>query len=346
MSFPKTEAVLNNNSFPSFPSIKEVLDSFASILVTLYLVFATETTAFAVAIFLISLILVLGFTACVIKLAFYWFRYEDDSFPGDRPSTQSRNSIPPALRASDHTSDKKHHLLLCATGSVATIKLPLILHALSHHPNLSIRIILSKSATNFLQAQSQEQPSYTTLTAIPNVDAVYLDEDEWRKPWVRGDGILHIELRKWADLMVVAPLSANAMAKLANGMSEDLISSVARAWDTTGKVDEGEGREGFSGGRAAAGKGKLMLLAPAMNTAMWMHPVTRRHLGVLEEEWRWDGEGGWIEVLRPMAKALACGDVGAGAMMEWKEIVGVVERRLGLGEEEWDEVGVKEGSGT
>lgn len=61
-----------------------------------------------------------------------------------------------------------------------------------------------------------------------------------------------------------------------------------------------------------------------MNTAMWRHPVTERHLEVLRG---WD----WIEVLQPQgSKVLACGDVGVGAMTEWTEVVKETEKRLGL----------------
>ena len=69
---------------------------------------------------------------------------------------------------------------------------------------------------------------------------------------------------------------------------------------------------------------------PAMNTAMWNHPVTSKQLAVLEQEWG-VGNGGWFEVLRPMEKMLACGDTGSGAMRDWKAIVGAIEERLCLG---------------
>ena len=62
------------------------------------------------------------------------------------------------LRASDHFKDGKYHLLLAATGSVATIKIPNILEALSQYDNLSVRVVLSESATEFLQGQADEQP--------------------------------------------------------------------------------------------------------------------------------------------------------------------------------------------
>ena len=118
--------------------------------------------------------------------------------------------------------------------------------------------------------------------------------------------------------MVIAPLSADAMAKIVGGWSDGLVFSVVRAWDTDGSID---------------GKRKRIVVAPAMNTAMWRQPVTKRHLEVLEGDWGF-GKGGWFEVLRPVEKTLACGDSGAGAMREWKEIVGVVEERLGLDRED------------
>jgi phosphopantothenoylcysteine decarboxylase len=77
-----------------------------------------------------------------------------------------------------------------------------------------------------------------------------------------------------------------------------------------------------------------------MNTAMWRQPVTARQVRVLEDEWGVPGIGkdgeavgneqGWFEVLRPHEKELACGDVGDGAMKDWKVIVEVIEQRLGL----------------
>ncbi len=223
------------------------------------------------------------------------------------------------FRASDYAQDKKRHLLLAASGSVATIKLPKIVAELRHE-NLSIRIILTKSSAQFLAGQSIEQPSFQVLLAYKNVDGIYFDEDEWNRPWIRGNSILHIELRRWADVLVIAPLSANSMAKLANGMADNLLLSVIRAWDTTGETEAG-----------MIGEKKTIIVAPAMNTAMWRHPVTREHLQKIEVDWGISGgSDGWIEVLRPVEKTLACGDRGDGAMREWGDIVGVIEARLEL----------------
>ncbi|KAJ5587476.1 Flavoprotein [Penicillium hispanicum] len=221
-------------------------------------------------------------------------------------------------------SDNRTHLLLAATGSVATIKIPSIISALAPHTHkLSIRVILTTPAKHFLGGQSAEQPTVSSLLSLPGVEAVYDDDAEWGpEPWRRGADILHIVLRRWADVLVIAPLSANTLAKLANGMSDNLLTSVCRAWDTDGQVD---------------GRRKRIIVAPAMNTAMWRHPVTAKQIRVLGEDWavRRDEstgeETGWFEVLPPQSsKVLACGDVGSGAMLEWSEIVKVIEDRLGL----------------
>ncbi|CAL3967280.1 hypothetical protein PZA11_003630 [Diplocarpon coronariae] len=232
--------------------------------------------------------------------------------------------------ASAHYSDNKKHLLLAASGSVATIKIPSIAASLSSHTSLSILILLTSSASNFLRGQSPEQPHYSSLRQIPNVDGVFLDEEEWTLPWKRGNSILHIELRRWADVLLIAPLSANTLAKITGGFSDNLLTNVVRAWDTTGLL---EARVAEAGGESKEVTRKRILVAPAMNTAMWKHPVTERQIRVLEEEWGvTEGEegSGWFEVLRPMEKELACGDVGDGAMMDWKDIVKVVEEKLGL----------------
>ena len=237
----------------------------------------------------------------------------------------------PPFVASEHSNDGKHHLLLAASGSVASIKIPNILHALSHHHDLSIRLILTQSASNFLAGQSAEQPHVETLRRIKNVEGIYLDEDEWHHPWKRGNGILHIELRRWAHMLVIAPLSANTLAKITGGFCDNLLTSVVRAWDPTGQLEESS---------QARGK-KRIIVAPAMNTAMWRQPITKRLIKVLEEDWgvceqnldlHEEESEGWFEVLRPQEKELACGDVGDGAMKDWKEIVNIIENGFGLAE--------------
>jgi phosphopantothenoylcysteine decarboxylase len=213
----------------------------------------------------------------------------------------------PAAAVAAAIDDGKAHLLLAASGSVASVKLPLIISALKHHTNLSIRVILTKSAAHFFTGQSSEQPTVAALASLPNVDAVHRDEDVWVEPWTRGMNIPHIELRRWAHLLVIAPMSANLLAKMTGGLCDDLLTNVVRAWDV-GSSDP---------------KTATIIVAPAMNDRMYTHPLTAKQLAILEE---W----GWVEVLTPQMKLLACGDVGQGGMCDWNEIVDVIEKRLAL----------------
>lgn len=116
-------------------------------------------------------------------------------------------------------------------------------------------------------------------------------------------------------------MSANTMAKMTMGIADNLLLSVIRAWDTTGLVD----------GDFKARK-PVIFVAPAMNTAMWRHPITDKQLKVLQEEWGYSNLNpeGWVNVLPPIVKSLACGDVGTGAMMDWRDVVRTVQEHLGL----------------
>ena len=210
----------------------------------------------------------------------------------------------PAAVVSHANNDGKKHLLLAASGSVATIKLPLIITSFQNLPNLSIRVVLTKAASHFLAGQSPEQPTVASLTSLPNVDGVHLDEDEWLDPWTRDSKILHIELRRWAHLLAVVPMSANLLAKVTGGLCDDLLTNVIRAWDVK----------------------RAIVAAPAMNQMMWEHPITAKQVAILAEEWH------WFEILSPQVKELACGDVGQGGMCDWREIVAVIEKRLASNE--------------
>ncbi|KAA0197154.1 hypothetical protein HAZT_HAZT001345 [Hyalella azteca] len=135
----------------------------------------------------------------------------------------------------------------------------------------------------------QQQHPTLTLTG---------DEMEWRAWKGRGDPVLHIQLRRWADVFVIAPLSANTLAKLANGLCDNLLTSVARAWDPC----------------------KPLLFCPAMNTFMYEHPLTARHISTLKDF-------GYTEV-PAISKRLMCGDEGSGAMAEVADVVAAIKLAL------------------
>lgn len=177
-------------------------------------------------------------------------------------------------------------MLLCCSGSVATIKLPLLAGLLS--PWAEVKVVVTAAAGHFVDEQQLPQHLLPLLG----------DELEWRQWQAVGDPVLHIELRRWADVMVVAPLSANTLAKMANGLCDNLLTCVARAWDYS----------------------KPLLVAPAMNTHMWDHPFTARHLDLLQQL--------GVQVVPPVAKRLACGDVGQGAMAAPEDIVQAVQHAL------------------
>ncbi|XP_064609740.1 phosphopantothenoylcysteine decarboxylase-like [Liolophura sinensis] len=106
-----------------------------------------------------------------------------------------------------------------------------------------------------------------------------------------GDPVLHIELRKWADIFVISPLDANTLAKLANGICDNLLTCIVRAWD----------------------RRKPLLFAPAMNTNMFEHPLTSQQISILQ--------GFDYTYIPTICKTLACGDTGAGGMAEVTTIV-------------------------
>ncbi|WPZ22215.1 bifunctional phosphopantothenoylcysteine decarboxylase/phosphopantothenate--cysteine ligase CoaBC [Sulfitobacter faviae] len=109
----------------------------------------------------------------------------------------------------------------------------------------------------------------------------------------------HIQLSRAADLLVVAPATADLMAKMAQGAANDLASTLLLATDTP------------------------VLLAPAMNVRMWQHPATQRNIATLR------GDG--IAMVGPNDGDMACGEYGPGRMAEPFEIVAAVEARLGQG---------------
>ncbi|KAJ2705915.1 hypothetical protein FB645_002002 [Coemansia sp. IMI 203386] len=183
-------------------------------------------------------------------------------------------------------------VLLGATGSVASIKIPYLAKQIiekGHSRGLQIELSIaaSNSALHFFRREQ-----------LPTSVSLYTDKDEW-SGWKKiGDPVLHIELRKWADICVVAPLDANTLAKVANGFCDNLLTCVLRAWDMK----------------------KPRVVGPAMNPMMWEHPVTEKQLDILRQL-------GFV-VVDPIAKGLACGDVGMGAMAEPETIADIVIGQL------------------
>ena len=209
------------------------------------------------------------------------------------------------------------NVLLGVTGSVATILTPDLYEALKRKGH-RVKVVATNSSLYFFDPAALD-------TADPqrperNPEIVILDEDEWPgrdagHRYERTDRVLHIELRRWADLLLIAPLDANTLAKLAAGLADNCLTCVWRAWD----------------------RARPVVLAPAMNTLMWEHPLTARQLRQLAAD---AGAGiapehldlldllAWVNdhcptlrIVPPQSKRLACDDVGMGAMASLENLI-------------------------
>jgi phosphopantothenoylcysteine decarboxylase len=185
------------------------------------------------------------------------------------------------------------NVLLGVTGSVAAIYTPQ-LYADLRQAGHAVKIVATRASLYFFGAAAIEPNTDGTR----NKNVVILEDDEWAgAAYHRGDPVLHIELRRWADVLLIAPLDANTLAKLSLGITDNCLTCVYRAWDRSRRV----------------------VLAPAMNTLMWEHPATARQLKQIG-----DDLGAALRVVTPISKKLACDDVGVGAMAERAEILAAV----------------------
>ena len=212
------------------------------------------------------------------------------------------------------------NILLGVTGSVAAIYTRELFEALIEAGH-TVKVVATKPALHFFDP-TQIAPREPN---VRNPEALILDEDEWTSArYQRGDPVLHIELRRWADALVIAPLDANSLAKLALGLCDNCLTCVYRAWD----------------------RNRPVVLAPAMNTLMWEHPATARHLAQIAEDLtaQLPPRGAdsraliaWINarlhalvVVPPVVKTLACEEEGLGAMAGRDAILAALQDRLAM----------------
>ncbi|KAM3686723.1 hypothetical protein ACJW31_10G024000 [Castanea mollissima] len=137
-----------------------------------------------------------------------------------------------------------------------------------------VRAVATTASLHFIERAS-----------LPKDVLLYTEDDEWSSWKKIGDNVLHIELHRWADIMVIAPLSANTLGKIAGGLYDNLLTCIVRAWDYS----------------------RPLFVAPDMNTFMWNNPLTE-HLMLIDEL--------GISFIPPVTKRLACRDYGNGAMAE------------------------------
>jgi phosphopantothenoylcysteine decarboxylase/phosphopantothenate--cysteine ligase len=170
-------------------------------------------------------------------------------------------------------------ILLCVTGGIAVYKAAALTSKLTQ-AGAKVKVILSESAAKFVTP--------LTFQALSRHE-VYTDTFDEQDPKV----IAHIDLADWADLVLVAPATANTIGKLANGLADDMITTTLLA--STAPV----------------------WIAPAMNVHMYDHPAVRRNMGILQEF--------GCRFIEPGEGYLACGYVGKGRLEEPERIVELLE---------------------
>ncbi|WP_373235523.1 bifunctional phosphopantothenoylcysteine decarboxylase/phosphopantothenate--cysteine ligase CoaBC [Cohaesibacter celericrescens] len=177
-------------------------------------------------------------------------------------------------------ADKR--ILLIISGGIAAFKAIDLIRLLMKR-GASVKVILTQSATEFVSPLT-----ISTLTGESTITKLF--------DLTRESEIGHIELSRDADLVVVAPATANIMAKMANGIADDLASTTLLATD------------------------KKVLVAPAMNVRMWLHPATQRNLATLQS----DG----VSILGPDHGMMACNEEGPGRLSEPEVILATIEALL------------------
>ncbi len=174
------------------------------------------------------------------------------------------------------------HILLGVTGSIAAYKAADIASKLTQ-AGAEVDVVLTEHARRFIT-----EVTFRAITRRPVLTDLF-DEPEERQ-------IAHIHLARRADILLIAPATANILAKLAVGIADDLLTTLALA--TQARI----------------------VIAPAMNTVMWQHPATQHNVRLLEER--------GVTFVYPAEGMLACGEVGAGKLADTLNILHALEEVL------------------
>ena len=170
------------------------------------------------------------------------------------------------------------HILLIVSGGIAAVKIPELIRRLTAQ-GARVTPVLTQSGAQFVTPLS--------IAALAR-SKVYTELFDLTEEAQMG----HIELSRAADLVLVAPATAHIMAKMAQGLADDLASTLLLATDSP------------------------VMIAPSMNVRMWQHPATQRNLKWLQE----DG----VKIIGPGDGEMACGEYGPGRMAEVDEILAQV----------------------
>ena len=162
------------------------------------------------------------------------------------------------------------NIVLGITGGIAAYKAPDLVRRLRER-DADVQVVMTASAEEFV-----------TETALQAVSGRPIRSNLWDKEAERA--MSHIELARWADLVLIAPATAEVMARLVSGAAPDLLSTVCLATEAP------------------------IAIAPAMNHVMWNNPATQANRSTLEER--------GIHILGPDVGSQACGETGAGRMLQ------------------------------
>jgi phosphopantothenoylcysteine decarboxylase/phosphopantothenate--cysteine ligase len=169
------------------------------------------------------------------------------------------------------------NIVLGVTGSIAAYKAAELTSRLTKQ-GANVNVVMTADALRFITPLP-----FKTLSRHPVVSDLYDEEEGWKPT--------HIRLADEADLLLVAPATANTISKLAQGIADDALTCIALALNPKAKA----------------------LVAPAMNGKMWLHPATQQNVSVLKSR--------GVEFIGPEEGMLSCGYEGLGRLWDVENIV-------------------------
>jgi phosphopantothenoylcysteine decarboxylase/phosphopantothenate--cysteine ligase len=173
---------------------------------------------------------------------------------------------------------KNKKILVGVTGGIAAYKTCSLVNMFLKE-GAEVKVVMTKGATNFVTPLT-----FQSLTH----HQVYLDM--WQV--IDKEDVEHISIAKWADIIVISPATANIIGKIANGLADDMLSTVVMATP----------------------KETPVLIIPAMNTKMWENPIVQKNVKTLSEDKKY-------KFIDPRKGLLVCGDDGSGKIADNKDIL-------------------------
>ncbi|KAG2731643.1 hypothetical protein G9P44_005230 [Scheffersomyces stipitis] len=268
------------------------------------------------------------------------------SDPGAGPGAAITEENGPAITSDDNSRNNKLHLLIGITGCISIHKNIFLMidkfFELYTHDKLEIQVILTKSAEWFLTDKlhkfeslgvkvwfSGDDVKYFLSSPFQKHVALFQNPNSAYRPKLTSNLLsqysLAHDLQKWTDVFLLAPLSANTMAKLIGGLSDDFLTNLLHVWpipqsNQTLAVPEGNSTI-LSNSLVCP---KPIVAALALTNSMYSHPITKKQLVLLQESYP------NMSILKPVEKCVDIdGNISMGGMRAWREVVDFVCKKLG-----------------